>query len=123
MERMIDAYNTVRNCNNLFIILVLCIKHYNSNIPVWGSDMFFDETYANGDGTDSWCTTNEQLPLEMHYLHVYPEPKCDVWSCGIGHLERLVDADYYCVRNREDSSSSCTDRTKIHDVPMYFLCM
>ena len=75
-----------------------------SNLPASsGAFIILDETYANGDGTDSWCTTNEQLPLEMHYQHIYPEPKCDVWSCGIGHLEI---GNYYCVRLREDTAET-----------------
>jgi hypothetical protein len=116
MDKMMDAYNAVNYRINLIQYVDLCITVLSAGT----GDLFFDETYANGDGTDSWCTTNEQVPVDMYYQQKYPIPQCDKWSCGIGELQ--AGAHYiYPIEDTPPTVSLCTSRDNIQ-YKQHILC-
>lgn len=89
-----------------------------------GSDfnIIFDETYANGNGTDSWCSTDILVPTEMHKHQTYPNPKCDQWSCSVGTLHVLATPPHLYTEV-ETSRSVCSDRTLPWSYPILVLCI
>jgi hypothetical protein len=44
--------------------------------------VFSDETYANGQGGDSWCSNDEALPLDIYLYRAYVTPDCKTPSCS-----------------------------------------
>jgi len=60
-----------------------------------------DETYANGDGTDSWCKTNKLVPQALYKNQLYPTPACGKDSCLIPWMTPtpyiVETTDVYCT--------------------------
>jgi hypothetical protein len=80
-----------------------------------------DETYANGDGTDSWCGTNIPILNSQMYGGAYEEPTCSKWSCyvidlrgGYGGTIQKID---------ETISPACGNRDYSFNYGFYLLCM
>jgi hypothetical protein len=40
-----------------------------------------DETYANGDGTDSYCNSHVPIVLQNYYYSAYVTPVCEMPTC------------------------------------------
>jgi hypothetical protein len=88
------------------------------NLAVSG-EMFLDETYANGDGTDSWCTTNQQIPVDFYDKKTYASPQCGQWTCFLAELQVGLSPFMFLWND-----GVCTDRDAIHtSAKMHFLCM
>jgi hypothetical protein len=45
--------------------------------------VYVDEVYANGDGADSWCSTDNDLPVNIYRSSFYDPPSCGSRSCVI----------------------------------------
>jgi hypothetical protein len=87
-----------------------------------GAEMYFDETYANGDGTDSWCTTNQLFPVDVFYGQAYTIPPCDMWSCTTGYLEKPTFRGIHYKVDNGAEPPFCRDRNIIRPL-LIFLCM
>jgi hypothetical protein len=108
--------NIVAIIELLTFYLVVC--NYIPNFPADFTGMFLDETYANGDGTDSWCTTNEQISADCYDDQIYSIPVCGAWSCLYGELR----AGRGSAVIHKYTNSFCADRNLDFN-PMHFLCM
>jgi hypothetical protein len=42
---------------------------------------YFGDTFANGDGTDSWCRSGALVNQTLYYGGSYVPPKCDELTC------------------------------------------
>jgi hypothetical protein len=83
------------------------------------SYIFIDETYANGDGTDSWCSTDIPIfPLKMYSNSIYPVPQCFVESCLMGDFRLFVTASL-----QQASEPGCDKRDANFQSPTYLMCM
>lgn len=101
-----------------YIVIKCYPTLYKCNMILGGGQMWLDESYANGDGTDSWCSTNEKVELKMYSGQSYVSPKCDIWSCvGLSEFEAGGSPQLY---TRE--GSLCTDGIS-SDSQMHFLCV
>jgi hypothetical protein len=84
--------------------------------------VYIDETYANGDGTDSWCSTHIPLPLDIYYQQTYKHPSIGSGSCGMASMQTSIPAYIFQYYDSVSNTSSCTDRDKPFAFPVYFLC-
>lgn len=86
---------------------------------------YFDEVYANGDGTDSWCSTNGTVPVDIYAGKVYSTPLCDIWSCTLGDFEKGLVSQIVIVQN-EAMSLNCLNGgkpTRFQATLMYIVCV
>jgi len=75
--------------------LALCLSVISyffsaSNVPV-----MIGETYANGDGTDSWCHTNKILETQFYQSSTYIVPTCLSTWCFVADFSytHLISKD------------------------------
>lgn len=82
--------------------------------------MYVDETYANDDGTDSWCSTDAVVPFKIFQGQSYPVPLCNIWTCGLCNMQST-----YASYIMSDSGYVCEDRTLYHPAysALLFACM
>jgi hypothetical protein len=92
-----------------------------SNLPGNGN-VYFDETYANGDGTDSWCSNNQPIPIDMYYNQKYLAPECGKWSCNLGDLEQPSYYYLYPDVDHPPTVTYCSDMNSNLSL-MYILCV
>lgn len=121
LARMQDAFDTIKYSNHLKKKLILLTNFLNS--PAQGCQMLIDETYANGDGTDSWCSTHAQLPVELYSSQTYKHPTIGTWSCCTAwmHVSSFYIDIYEDYSN--NPKTSCTNRAFTYPSTMHFLCM
>lgn len=83
--------------------------------------MFLDETYANGDGTDSWCTTDTTIPDIIYVEKTYSTPACALWTCMTGYMQSGQPRPYL----KPDTAPQCADRAVYYSTAknMQFACM
>jgi hypothetical protein len=80
-----------------------------------------DETYANGDGTDSYCNSN--LPItntSLYYSNAYEEPVCDKASCSVYFFDSLASQKpgiYFFTGDK------CIPENPIATADRYFVCL
>jgi hypothetical protein len=103
----------------IYKFVLACVFKIVFPICPGSGDMFLDETYANGDGTDSWCTTNQQIPAALYDYQTYTNPQCDVWSCFFGDMQAGTG---YTVRHTT-ASSLCANRNVNYTDVMHIVCM
>ena len=65
----------------------------------YGSFGFMDESYAAGDGTDVWCSTNVKVPMDI--ISGYSDPTCNQESCFITDTSFIYQPNTksICLRN------------------------
>jgi hypothetical protein len=117
MERYQDAFNTVKHGDILYSSPKFHINLFY--LPENYVEIYFDETYANGDGSDSWCTTNELIPLELYSQKTYPSPACGTWSCFVGEMKLSVTNPFLIFVER----NMCNNRDLSTGYLMHLLCM
>ena len=60
--------------------------------------VFLDETYANGEGLDAWCSNHQTIPKAI--VDLYAQPVCDTVSCILLDLKyNCLYIDKVCLRN------------------------
>jgi hypothetical protein len=107
-------------------VLISSENMYKTNIapnfPAYDKFILIDETYANGDGTDSWCSNHAQLPADMYFNGTYVHPKNGIWSCfkGIMQSKLRVNIETYFDPAKV---SPCSNRARPYQYTLYFLCM
>jgi hypothetical protein len=69
--------NTFLKCFDFFLNFSLDAGGYCGSFPY----VFVDETFANGDGTDSWCKTDIVVPTNLYRTGSYTEPTCETQTC------------------------------------------
>jgi hypothetical protein len=82
--------------------------------------MIVDETYANGDGTDSWCSSNAPV-LSSINQGAYPEPKCFTASCHMADFRIGYGPALYTFEG--PGNKACTNRDDIFPNTYFILCM
>lgn len=81
-----------------------------------------DETYANGDGTDSWCITNLPIPLELYATINYVVPICESASCTFAAFKSAFPVPSMLVRNDSPGVLQCSKRDVIPPATCLFAC-
>jgi hypothetical protein len=81
--------------------------------------MLVDETYANGDGTDSWCSTNKLVPNALFEYEKYLEPSCSGLSCFTIYFASALPSPYLY----QYVGGACIKIGSDNPLPFFFLCM
>jgi hypothetical protein len=86
--------------------------------------MYIEETYANGDGTDSWCSNHAQLPTDMYKAQTYAHPTTGISSCGMVVMQTKIPV-YIELYSDTQGQTSCTNRDFNYFTTnfIFFLCM
>jgi hypothetical protein len=103
-------------------LTVYIIKKFIFNSPVPINYMYIDETYANGDGTDSWCSNHVQLPSDLYFNDTYKHPENGIWSCCKAVMNTLIPLQIE-IYNDSSLISPCSDRNRPFAWTVFFLCM
>lgn len=83
--------------------------------------MLIDDSYANGDGTDSWCTTDIPIPNNVYINQAYKLPVKGTYSCTKGVLSTI--AGVYVELYFDSSPTTCTNINTPYVHSVFFLCM
>ncbi|XP_059474381.1 uncharacterized protein LOC132196029 [Neocloeon triangulifer] len=82
---------------------------------------YVGETFANGDGTDSWCRSKTVIPTAMYYLQKYTPPVCEKTNCYAPYFFSGLGASLYYLENDAGKHQNC-ELEYIDTGYTYFIC-
>jgi hypothetical protein len=80
------------------------------------TNAYLDETYSNGEGSDTWCSTHQIIPKDI--FTGYADPPCTALSCFLVDL-----ANYNLYSNTWQGVIACSaNYTSVTPFNVHFIC-